>query len=948
MIGEVIHQYRITEQIGQGGMGIVYRALDTKLDRDVALKFLPPHASADPDTKARFILEAKAASQLDHPNVCTIHDISETDDGRLFMVMPFYDGQTLKYLLEDGALPESEARGIGLQLARGLKRAHEAGIVHRDIKPANILLTGDGTVKILDFGVAKLGEASDLTKMGSTVGTAAYMSPEQARAEEVDARTDLWSLGVLLHEMLTGTPTFGGGYGAAVAYAVLNQEPGPLPEGVSDEVRALVARLLSKDRDERPASADEVIESLSDGVSPLRAPAPIPRSPGRLILAAAGALAVSAVLFVWLTRSPAEPVTERLDAIAVMPFDIQGGEGIAYLERGIMTLLGDRLDGVAGFRAVDPNALLGYLRNKQGQFLGPEDGLDVARQFRANQFILGSVVQEGSAFELRATLYGSDGEQQTLAKADFREDESISLAIDQVAGQLLQRRLLDTGASAARSVTGTSGSYAAIKAYVEGTEAMRLGEFREACVFSRASIMADSTYANAWYLYGRVNGWITNCGRVPQKTPDDWRSGLNPRTRELSSIRGTTYLDREAAFLSYLDRYPDDIEALGSLGDFFYHSGPFVRVPTSRAIPFMLKVLEYDPDNREYLWHLADLASDYRRYGLADTLRALIADDTLTRDNFQINARTTLALLAVPFDRAREVGTDRVREAIDNGRVRANSFWGLPRHAYVAAGKTPTSSWVYDELGMYVEAQRRTSEQPSPRGASIAINRAALPDFQVSPDSLRAWSAIVAQWDTTSAPRRLGRIPGQQLDAREYVVGQAAFLAGDESRVTEAISFLSRRAIKTGEDGLAIQFAKRLEGLQLWRERRLDEARDALERGVTGSLIHAITSISMVGPFERYVLADLRMQEGEFGPALALYRSIGDGLSTAPAPMWEGYSRLGMAEAYEAMGQFEAAAAAYARVIETWELADPEIQPRVEYARQRLDAMAAAVARERT
>jgi serine/threonine protein kinase len=205
MIGQKVKHYRIDAELGKGGMGTVYRARDTHLDRDVALKFLPQHLSTDAETKSRFIHEAKAASSLDHPNICTIYDIEEADDGQLFIAMAYYEGQTLKERLEDGPLPTEEAVHVARQIASALRRAHNAGMVHRDIKPANIALTGDGLVKLLDFGIAKLAGATVLTREGSTIGTVHYMSPEQARGEAVDARSDLWSLGAVLFRSRCGS-----------------------------------------------------------------------------------------------------------------------------------------------------------------------------------------------------------------------------------------------------------------------------------------------------------------------------------------------------------------------------------------------------------------------------------------------------------------------------------------------------------------------------------------------------------------------------------------------------------------------------------------------------------------------------------------------------------------------------------------------------------------------
>jgi serine/threonine protein kinase len=191
-------------------MGVVYEAVDTKLDRPVALKFLLPESTRDPEAKARFIHEAKAASALDHPNVCTIHEIGETDDGRLFLAMARYAGETLKQKIARGPLPLDEALDIARQIAEGLAEAHKKEIVHRDLKPANIFVTDSGLVKILDFGLAKLAGQTKVTRTGTTLGTVAYMSPEQARGQETDARTDLWSLGAVLYEMVVGRPAVPG------------------------------------------------------------------------------------------------------------------------------------------------------------------------------------------------------------------------------------------------------------------------------------------------------------------------------------------------------------------------------------------------------------------------------------------------------------------------------------------------------------------------------------------------------------------------------------------------------------------------------------------------------------------------------------------------------------------------------------------------------------------
>jgi tetratricopeptide (TPR) repeat protein/TolB-like protein len=264
LIGSSVSHYEIVAKLGGGGMGVVYKATDTKLGRPVALKFLPPQWSHDESAKQRFLREAQAASATNHPNICVIHDIGQTDDGRLFIVMAYYEGQTLKQKLESGPLPVGEAVEIATEVAEGLAKAHAQGVVHRDIKPGNLMVTDDG-VKVLDFGLAKFADALQLTIPGSTVGTVHYMSPEQARGEEADARSDVWALGVVLYEMLTGEVPFKGAYPEAVFHAVKNEPLPPLriPEGeASAPLEALVLRALEKEPEKRYQSARELARDL--------------------------------------------------------------------------------------------------------------------------------------------------------------------------------------------------------------------------------------------------------------------------------------------------------------------------------------------------------------------------------------------------------------------------------------------------------------------------------------------------------------------------------------------------------------------------------------------------------------------------------------------------------------------------------------------------------------
>ncbi|HYW69205.1 MAG TPA: serine/threonine-protein kinase, partial [bacterium] len=265
MVGTIISHYRILEKLGEGGMGVVYKAEDTRLKRTVALKLLPRGLTLDPHAKERFAREAQAASALDHPNICTIHEIDETKDGQMFMCVACYSGETVQEKIARGPLAVTEAVDIAAQVVEGLREAHAKGIVHRDIKPANIIVTPEGRVKIMDFGLAKLAGQAALTAVGTTVGTAAYMSPEQARGESVDARTDIWSVGVVLYEMLTGRRPFGGERPHTVIHSIINDVPEPvstLRRDVPEELASVVTKAMASLPDSRYCDADTMLRDL--------------------------------------------------------------------------------------------------------------------------------------------------------------------------------------------------------------------------------------------------------------------------------------------------------------------------------------------------------------------------------------------------------------------------------------------------------------------------------------------------------------------------------------------------------------------------------------------------------------------------------------------------------------------------------------------------------------
>ena len=311
MIGETISHYRVLSEIGAGGMGVVYKAEDLRLGRFVALKFLSPQLVRDEDARRRLFAEARAASSLDHANVCTIYDVEELPDGRVFLAMAFCDGETLKERLARGPIAVAEAVRLAVQVAHGLARAHHAGIVHRDVKPGNIMVTTDGEAKLLDFGIAKASGGVDMTRTGTTVGTIAYMAPEHLRGGTADARSDVWALGVVLYEMLTGKHPFTGGDDYELLTAIVERPVPPLTaSGVSSELAGIVSRALNRDPSRRFGTAGEMGSALERVLRPAATTTVVTTQPSRggrsrrlVGLAAAVVVLAAGVGAVWIWRS---------------------------------------------------------------------------------------------------------------------------------------------------------------------------------------------------------------------------------------------------------------------------------------------------------------------------------------------------------------------------------------------------------------------------------------------------------------------------------------------------------------------------------------------------------------------------------------------------------------------------------------------------------------------
>jgi TolB-like protein/predicted Ser/Thr protein kinase len=408
MVAETVSHFRVLERLGGGAMGVVYLAEDLQLGRRVALKLLPPELTRDDSAKARFIVEARTASSLDHPNICPVHEVGETADGHVFLAMAYCEGETLRARLEGGPLRIADALDIAAQVAEGLSEAHAHGIVHRDIKPANLMVAKSGRVRIVDFGVAKLVGHATLTVPGLIVGTVAYMAPEQARGEAVDGRTDLWALGVVLYEMLTGRRPFAGESAEAVIYAILNREPEPIDRLRTDvpaSAGRAIRRALAKDPRARYQQAEQMLADLHAS---------------RQGLASSGISAGAAG-------------RQKEPSIAVLPlFDMSPSKDQEYFCDGMAEELINALGRVAGLRVASLTSALQFKGRAQDiRRIGEELGVETVLE--------GSVRKAGNRLRVTAQLVNvSDGYHLWAERYD-RDLDDVFAVQDDIARAVVEK-----------------------------------------------------------------------------------------------------------------------------------------------------------------------------------------------------------------------------------------------------------------------------------------------------------------------------------------------------------------------------------------------------------------------------------------------------------------------------------------------------------------------------
>jgi serine/threonine protein kinase/tetratricopeptide (TPR) repeat protein len=643
-VQERVGPYLINGELGRGGMGVVYRAYDPRLRRDVALKFLPLAWNEDRDAKGRFINEARAASALDHPHTCPVYDIGSTEDGRSYIAMAYCAGGSLAQRLASGPLPIDEAVDVAVAVASALDRAHNAGIIHRDIKPGNIAFTEDGYARVLDFGVAVLGTGEWATP-SIAAGTPAYMAPEQIRGDAVDRRTDVWALGVVLFEMLTGRRPFSGGR-REVTHAILNGEPNDirvLRPAVPSALASAVRKALSRNPDQRFATAAEFSAAISTAlVTPadaLQAHAISRRRARRIGLAAAAIVVVAAGgFFTWRARQPASPATS-LDpnAVAILPFRVRGEPAMQYLREGMVDLLAAKLTGEGGLRAADPRGVYAAWRrvvSNEREDLTSDSAVALARRLGAGQVMLGDVVGTANGIVVNASITNDRGRVIGRATAQGAHAE-LSNLVDRLVAQLLSA---SAGEEPQRLGALTSTSLPALRAYLEGQAAYRRGRYAEALEKFGRAVDFDSTFALAGLGLSLADGWVGTGHARDRGRAVAWRWRDRLSARDLALLKVTigpayprvpTIKEQLAATEAALRLSPDRMELWYTLGDLYFHHGKIISDANweANAERAMRRAIEADSAFAPPLQHLVGL---YARQGRHDDLRALVNASRMT------------------------------------------------------------------------------------------------------------------------------------------------------------------------------------------------------------------------------------------------------------------------------------------------------------------------------
>jgi serine/threonine protein kinase/Tfp pilus assembly protein PilF len=633
MIGQTISHYKILEKLGEGGMGVVYKALDLNLNRPTALKFLPHHFTANEAEQARFLMEAQAASILNHPNICIIHSIGE-HEGQQFIDMEYVDGMTLRKKITASPLKVNEAVAYAVQIGEALHEAHSKGIVHRDVKSENIMINSKDQVKVMDFGLAKLKGAVKLAQSSSTSGTLAYMAPEQIQGTEVDARADIFSFGVVLYEMLTGHIPFRGEHEPAMMYSILNEAPQPIQkyrDDIPSELLHILDRALEKDPNDRYQSAADMVSELgrlqrqSSRISLPARPVPQKQSFGlrwrankRLVLGAASAAVLMAIVFFLLRTGQENSVNRK--SIAVLPFrNLSEDKENEFFSDGITEDIITQLSKVSELKVISRTSVLRYKNSEKSL-------REIARELGVASVLEGSVRRAGSRIRIVGQLVDANSDEHIWAETYDREFKDIFDIQSDVAKQIaaaLKAQL--SPAEKERIEKKSTENLDAYTLYLRGREyyyRYHKQDNQNAIKLFKKALELDPNYALAYAGLGDAYGQAVNkfgSGRQWNDTGIVYSQKaitLDPNLAEGYKALALCYVNnmklREAVELNKkaLERNPNYFSAVGNIGFDYWYMGKY-----DEALPWMKKSVSLNP------------AFAFGYSGVAVVYRDLLEDD---------------------------------------------------------------------------------------------------------------------------------------------------------------------------------------------------------------------------------------------------------------------------------------------------------------------------------
>ena len=922
MIGRTISHYEITEKLGEGGMGVVYKARDSHLKRFVALKVLPPEKVTDPERKRRFVQEARSASALNHPNIVTVHDIDQSD-GVDFIAMEYVEGKTLDELIGRKGLKLSEALKYAIQIADALARAHAAGIVHRDLKPRNVMVTGDGRAKVLDFGLAKLTETAPVgpedstlteqpsTELGLIVGTAAYMSPEQAEGKKVDARSDIFSFGSLLYEMLTGRRAFRRDSPALTLAAILNLEPPPLPAEVPGDLNKVIARCLRKDpahrfqhMDDLKVALEELKEESDSGkLAGVQVPArPRNRRFLRPALAAAAVVALAAgSVFLW-RRVQAKPLTDK-DVLVLADFTNTTGDSVFddTLKQGLSV----QLEQSPFLKLVSErkvNETLKLMGRSAGGRLTPEVTREVCQRTGSKAMLAGSIAELGSQYVIGLKTVNCDtGDVLAEAQEQAAGKEAVLKALD-AAAVSLRSKLGESLSSVQKYATpveeATTPSLEALKAYSLGLKTVYTKWGPAALPFLKRAVELDPNFAMPYAWMSSVYWSLNEMGRAAENARKAYELRGKVSERERFWIEGNYYesatgeLEKAAeTYELWQQTYPRDDVPYMELG---FDSA--ILGNWEKALEEWREALRLEPNN---VGNYIDLGVAYTAFNRLDDAEAVFnqAEERKLESPILLANRYRVAFLKGDAAQMAQLASAAMgKPGFDD--------WSLAMQA-------DTEGW-YGKLKNAHELTERAmdSAQHNDAKESAAVYQAEATLREVEAGN-REQARAEAKAALKLAPNRDVLAIAALALARAGDTAGAEKLAVELDKTFPLDTLVQRYWLPTIRAGLALQRKDPNRAIELLK------AASAVELSVPASLAIYLCPVYLRG--EAYLM----LHDGN--RAAAEFQKFIDHRGVVANFPWGALARLGLARAYAMQGDTAKARAAYQDFLTLWKDADPDI-----------------------